>query len=281
MRIHAAIARFLFGIAAFGTPSAALPAGIDLLLATTTSVQDSGLLDALLPPFLDETGIRVRVIAVGSGAALRMGAEGQVDALLTHAPAGERELVAAGALASRTPFMKNYFVIAGPESDPAKVEKASSAVDAIRRLAEADAVWVSRDDDSGTHRRERALLSAAHLDADTGWPGFVRTGSGMGLSLQVAGERQAYVLSDLGTFLTFRERIDLESHFDRPDPMLRNEYSYSRVDAARFAKTKDHEARRFEEYLLRAETLDFIREFGRERFGQPLFVPLDKDREAP
>ena len=155
----------------------------ELLLATTTSVRDSGLLDELLPDFQAETGIRVLVVAVGSGAALRMGAEGNVDALLTHAPDGEMELLEAGQAVSRIPFMQNHFLIAGPIDDPVEVASAKSAVGAIRRLAAAEASWVSRDDDSGTHRRENALLSAAGVDPGEGWPGFIRTGSGMGLGL--------------------------------------------------------------------------------------------------
>ena len=253
----------------------------ELLLATTTSVQDSGLLDALLPEFLEETGIRVRVIAVGSGAALRMGAEGQVDALLTHAPGGEQELLTGGALAARTPFMENTFVIAGPPDDPADVAGAASAIDAMHRLAAVEAFWVSRDDDSGTHRRERALLSAAGLDPEAGWQGFARTGSGMGLSLQVAGERRAYILSDLGTFLAFRERSGLVAHFARPDEILRNVYSYSRVSSDRFPKVRDREARELERYLLRPTTLARIGRFARERYGQALFVPIDIGSGAP
>ena len=267
--------------ALLGTALSAVGSARELLLATTTSVQDSGLLDVLLPRFSEETGIRVRVVAVGSGAALRMGAAGQVDALLTHAPSGEQALVTSGALGSRTPFMENTFVIAGPPDDPADVAGAASAVDAARRLAAADSAWVSRDDDSGTHRRERALLSGAGLDPEVGWSGFVRTGSGMGLALQVAGERQAYILSDLGTFLAFRERTGLVALFSRADDVLRNVYSYSRVSSDRFPKVRDREARELERYLLRPATLQRIGVFGAERFGRPLFVPLDFGSEAP
>ncbi len=194
-----------------------------LLLATTTSVRDSGLLEALLPDFTGETGVRVRVVAVGSGAALRMGAEGNADVLLTHAPPGEEELVASGAVVARTPFMENHFVIAGPEQDPAGVRAASGPSDAYRRLAESSAPYVSRGDDSGTHRREQALMREAGLDPAGGWPGFRRTGSGMGLTLQVAGEKRAYVLSDIGTFLAFRDRTGLVA-LSKPDPELRNVY---------------------------------------------------------
>ena len=144
---------------------ASAPAGEGaLLLATTTSVRDSGLLDELLPLFRERTGIRVKTIAVGTGAALRMGSEGNVDALLTHAPEAERELVASGVLVSRQPFMENHFVIIGPPEDPAAVRAAPSAAEGFCRIASAGATYVSRGDDSGTHKRERALLGAAGLD---------------------------------------------------------------------------------------------------------------------
>lgn len=256
---------------------AAVPGGGEpggsLLLATTTSVRDSGLLDDLLPGFSESTGIRVRVVAVGSGAALRMGAEGNADALLTHAPAGEKELLESGAVESRTPFMENYFVIAGPEQDPADVRAAGSPAEAYRRLAAASAAYVSRADDSGTHRRERALLKEAGLDPEAGWPGFARTGSGMGLTLQVAGEKRAYVLSDLGTFLAFRERVDLSS-LSVAAPSLRNVYSILRVSSQRLPRANAEAASKLEAYLLERPTQERLAEFGRERFGRSLFTPL-------
>ena len=253
----------------------------ELLLATTTSVRDSGLLDELLPDFQSETGIRVRVAAVGSGAALRMAAAGNVDALLTHAPSGEEELLAAGLVASRIPFMENHFVIAGPPADPLEIARAESAVDAVRRLAAGQASWVSRDDDSGTHRREQALLTAAGIDPAQGWPGFIRTGSAMGLALQVAGEKRAYILSDLGTFLAFRQRTELVALFSRADESLRNVYSYLRVDPQRFERVHAEEAKALEAFLLRPETLARIGSFGRERFGRSLFRPIGHGPHEP
>jgi tungstate transport system substrate-binding protein len=248
--------------------------GEQILLATTTSVQDSGLLDTLLPVFLERTGIRVRVVAVGSGAALRMGADGNADVLVTHAPEGEESLVASGAALARRPFMENYFVIAGPSEDPANVRGAASAADAYRRIAASGAAYVSRGDDSGTHRREQALLREAGLGAEGGWPGFASSGGGMGLTLQVAGERRAYTLSDLGTFLAFAQRVDLAA-LSKPSPDLRNVYSVLRVDPERFAGRINAEgAQRFEAFLLDPDTQRRIGAFGRERYGRPLFRPL-------
>lgn len=250
------------------------PRGEQILLATTTSVQDSGLLDTLVPVFLERTGIRVRVVAVGSGAALRMGADGNADVLLTHAPDGEEALVATGAALARKPFMENHFVIAGPEEDPANVRGAASAAEAYRRIAANRAAYVSRGDDSGTHRREQALLRDAGVDAVGSWPGFASTGTGMAGTLQVAGERRAYVLSDLGTFLAFAERVDLVG-LSKPSPDLRNVYAVLRVNPERFPDRVNAEgARHFEAFLLDPDTQRRIGAFGRERHGRPLFRPL-------
>jgi len=245
----------------------------DLLLVTTTSLRDSGLLSALLPVFQEKTGIRPQVIAVGSGAALRMGRDGNADVLLTHAPDGEEALVASGAAASRTPVMENYFVIAGPPEDPIGVRAASSPADAIRRIADASARFVSRGDDSGTHRREVALFKEAGLDPAGDWPGFVRSGASMGQTLQIAGERRSYVLSDIGTFLAFQQRIELES-LSQPAPSLRNVYSVVRIDPDRLDPVRAKRAAQFEAFMLDAETQRQIADFGRERFGRSLFRPL-------
>jgi len=267
----------------FSLSSSAEAADSELLVATTTSVQDSGLLDALVPLFKERTGIHVRPVAVGSGAALRMGAEGNVDVLITHDPKGEEEVLASGAIISRHPFMENYFVIAGPAEDPARVAGAPSAAEAFRRMAKAKAPYVSRGDDSGTHRREAALLEEAGLDPKGRWEGLERTGASMGLTLQVAGERRAYVLYDIGTFLAFQKRIDLVV-LSRPEPALRNVYSVLRVNPERFpGRIHEESARALEAFLLGQEAQKIIAEFGKERFGKSLFLPLliDAHPEAP
>ena len=246
----------------------------ELLVATTTSVQDSGLLDVLLPLFKERTGIHVRPIAVGSGVALRMGAEGNVDLLITHDPKGEEGILASGAVVARHPFMENYFVIAGPADDPAMVAGAPSAAEAFGRMAKEKAPYVSRGDDSGTHRREAALLEQAGLDPKGRWEGLEKTGASMGLTLQVAGERRAYVLSDIGTYLAFQKRIDLVV-LSRPEPALRNVYSLLRVNPERFpGRIHEESARALEAFLLGQEAQKIISEFGKERFGKSLFLPL-------
>jgi tungstate transport system substrate-binding protein len=245
-----------------------------LILATTTSVRDSGLLDTFLPDFTRQTGIEVRVIAVGTGAALRMGREGNADVLLTHAPGAEQELVDEGIVTRRTPFMQNFFVIVGPAEDPADVAGATSPVDVLRRIAASQSNWVSRSDDSGTHKREKSLFESADIPANASWKGFDRTGSGMGLSLQVAGEHRAYILSDIGTFLAFEKRIDLVI-LSRPDESLRNVYSILQLDSTRFDRPiASDAANSLERFLMGTETQMLISHYGQKRFGRPLFTPL-------
>jgi len=242
----------------------------DLILATTTSVRDTGLLDVLLPRFEAQSGVKVKALAVGSGAALRMGADGNADVLLTHAPEGEEALLREGKVSSRQPFMENFFVLGGPPEDPAGVGEAETAVEAMRRIAGAPAPYASRGDDSGTHQREQALLRQAGLDPAGGWAGFVRTGSGMGQTLLVAGEKRAYVLSDAATFLAFQERSGLVP-LSRREPSLRNVYSVLVVKPA---------GRAFAEFLQAEATQREIAEFGRETHGAPLFTPLLLPGEA-
>jgi len=258
-------------------PTLAVASGRSLILATTTSVRDSGLLEVLLPDFTKQSGIEVRVIAVGTGAALRMGREGNADVLLTHAPSAEQVLIDDGVVTRRTPFMQNHFVIAGPPDDPADVAGAASPVDAIRRIARSRSNWVSRADDSGTHKRETSLFEAAGVAVDDAWKGLDRTGSGMGLSLQVAGERRAYILSDIGTFLALQKRIDLVV-LSKPADSLRNVYSILQLDSTRFERPiASDAAKTLEAFLISDETQDQIARYGQKRFGRPLFMPLHPD----
>lgn len=265
----------LAGVALHAAGLAAAQAPPRLVVATTTSVRDAGLLAALLPAFEAESGRRVELIAVGSGAALRLGARGEADAVVSHAPEEEARLVAAGALVDRRPFAVGWFVLVGPADDPAGVASATSAVDALGRIAAASAPWVSRGDESGTHRREQALLRAAGRDPAARWPGFARTGAGMGPTLLVAGERRAYALADRATFEAFRERTGLVALFAAPDPALRNEYAVLRPASGGHPRRRgDPEgARRFAEFLLAPETAARIAAFGRDAGGAPLFAP--------
>ncbi len=245
-----------------------------LLLATTTSVQESGLLDALLPEFTRTEGFVVRVIAVGSGAAIEMARKGDVDVVLAHSPAAEEALVRDDIAARRTPLMENYFVLAGPPEDPAEVAQAESPEAAMGRIFARKAAFVSRADRSGTHVKEQSLFEAAGVDPAARWPGRVETGSGMGGSLLVAGEKRAYILSDIGTFLAFRDRIGLVV-LSKPAPSLRNVYSILPLDPSRFERPLESEgAAALERYLASPAVQRRIRDFGRDRFGESLFSPL-------
>ena len=244
-----------------------------VLLATTTSVQDSGLLDVLLPVFREQTGIRVQAVAVGTGAALRMGTEGNADLLLTHAPEAEKTLLREGVVSERVEIMENYFVLAGPSDDPAGVAQASGVKEALRAIRDQEQPFVSRGDDSGTHKREKALFRDAGIDPDLRWPGLTRTGSGMGISLQVAGQREAYILSDMGTFLAFQARTGLVA-LSRREPALRNVYAVLIVNPERFSGVRVKEARKLASFLQGAAAREVMGQFGTERFGRPLFEPL-------
>ena len=272
------IASVVLAFAVAGSLPAASAEKRTLLIATTTSLQESGLLDALLPGFADQSGYAVRVVAVGSGAALEMGRKGDADVVLAHSPAAEEALLKEGAVRTRTPIMENYFVIVGPKEDPAGVGKAKSPEDGFARLYRLRPPFVSRADESGTHAKEKALFTAAGADPASRWPGYVQTGSGMGQSLQVAGEKRAYILSDIATFLAFKDRIGLVVLSKRAES-LRNVYSILQLDPTRFERPIEIEgAKALEQYLLSPEVQARIRNFGVDRYGEPVFVPLGLGR---
>ena len=271
----ARLAPLLLPLVLLPQAAAAQPSSRSVLLATTTSVRDSGLLDVLLPLFRQRTGISVQAVAVGTGAALRMGAEGNADLLLTHAPEAEKALVRQGAVSSRVEIMENYFVLAGPAQDPARAAEAASATEALRRIRAMELPFVSRGDDSGTHKREMDLFRQVGIDPEARWSGLTRTGSGMGISLQVAGQREAYILSDMGTFLAFRERTGLVA-LSRREPALRNVYAVLSVNPTRFPRVRAEEARQLLAFFQSAAAREVIRDFGTSKFGRPLFEPLDR-----
>ena len=241
----------------------------DMVLATTTSTQDSGLLDSLLPVFRAERGIEVKVIAVGSGAALAMAGTGDADAVLVHAPEAERPYIERGDLVEGRRIMHNDFLLAGPKQDPAGVRGADLAT-AMRRIA-AGAPFISRGDGSGTEKKELELWSAAGVDPAT--LGLrEETGQGMGATLLVASERRGYTLTDRGTYLALRERLDLVPLVEG-DPKLLNVYHAYVVNPARHAKVRPAAARALVEFLASKRVQAMIGAFGTARFGQPLFFP--------
>ncbi len=215
-------------------------------LATTTSTRDSGLLDAILPLAERDTGVKVEVLAVGSGQALRIGRDGDADLLMTHDPEGEEEFVRSGAGVDRRPLMFNDFVIAGPAADPAKAKGLGDAKEALRRVAGSGAAFLSRGDDSGTHRKELRLWKAAGMDTGAAW--YRETGQGMGATLSMAAEIGAYALTDRSTHAAHAAAARLPVLVEG-DPALRNPYSVLLVNPARHPHVKAEEARRVEDWL--------------------------------
>ncbi len=252
--------------------SAACGGGSDrIVLATTTSTEDSGLLGVLAPAFEEaHPPYTVEVVAVGTGAALELGRRGDADLVMVHHPEGEARFVAEGHGTTRCVLMRNDFVIAGPPDDPAELRSATSTEDALRRIVDSGVEWVSRGDDSGTHRRERALWDLA----GTRPPGtaYVEVGQGMGSTLMLTSERRSYTLSDRSTFLFMRDALDLEILYER-EPPLENSYAVVPVvDASNPAG-----ARRLAEWLVTDEAQDLIEAYGTDRFGMPLFQALRPD----
>lgn len=251
----------------FGT-WAAEPANRIIVLATGHTLRDSGLLDILIPVFEKKTGYVVRPIAIGTGQALAMGKRGDADILLTHDPEAEAPLVKEGYLINRRQFMHNDFIIVGPAQDPARVARTKSAATAFRQIAEAKVTFVSRGDDSGTHKREQVLWKAAGLSPTRIW--YVEAGQGMGATLGIASQKQAYTLTDRATFLNLQKSLGLEILLEG-DPGLLNFYSVMEVNPAKHPKANHAGARAFSNFLISDETRALIRGFGKERFGQPLY----------
>jgi tungstate transport system substrate-binding protein len=212
---------------------------------------------------------------VGSGQALSLGRRGDADVLLTHAQDGERALVADGYAREALPVMYNEFLLVGPEADPAGLGVATDVLDAMRRIREHNAVFVSRGDDSGTHRRELSLWNEAGVDPD--FSAYHSAGAGMANALRVASELQGYVLTDIGTWLAHRKRLELREAV-RGDALLANPYSVLVISSDRNPGVREDGARRFADFLLRDETQSAIRTFGTDRFGQPLFHTYEEAR---
>jgi tungstate transport system substrate-binding protein len=261
-----------FGGACGGDSAQSEPGGA-LILATTTSTRDSGLLDELLPAFEAESDCTVKPLAVGSGEAIALGRRGDADVLLAHSPAAERAFMRDGHGTSRRPVMRNDFVIVGPPGDPADVATAPSVRAALRRIVAADATFASRGDDSGTHVKERALWQSAGIDP--GWPGYLTTGQGMGPTLQIASQKGAYTLTDRGTFLA-TEALDSEVlHEDGRG--LANPYH---VITVRHPQANAGCAHSFADWITSPRVKRAIDAFGVERYGEPLFVPTSGEGEG-
>ena len=245
--------------------------GEEVILATTTSTYDSGLLDALVPDFEDQTDYEVKIIAVGTGQALAMGERGDADVLLVHAPSSELELVESGAAINRQLVMHNDFIIIGPEGDPADIEGTTSAADAFATIHESEATFISRGDDSGTHKREKEIWEDAGLDPE-GQSWYKQSGQGMGATLQIANQKDSYTLSDRGTYLALSENLELVVLVEG-DPVLFNVYHVMQVNPDKFDKVNGLGGAAFVDFMISDATQAVIKDFGVDKFGRPLFIP--------
>lgn len=249
----------------------------EIILATTTSTQDSGLLDVLVPVFQDKTGITVKTVAVGSGEALKMGEEGNADVLLVHSPAAEMTFMENGYGSSRTLVMHNDFIIVGPEADPAGIKGTVSAVEVMKMIANTAAPFISRGDDSGTHKMELGLWKKAELTPAGDW--YQESGQGMGATLRIASEKAAYTITDRATYLANKDTLALAVLVEG-DAALLNIYHVITVDAERWPKVNVAGGKAFADFLVSAEGQELIAGFGTEKFGQPLFTPDAGKNEA-
>jgi tungstate transport system substrate-binding protein len=267
---------FLFFLTIACAPAAPeAPANPNIILATTTSMQDSGLLDVLVPIFEAESGYTVQTVAVGTGAALKMAEEGNADVLLVHAPSSEVALMEAGWGRDRFLVMHNDFVIVGPADDPAGIKGTATAVEAFQKLFASGGTFISRGDDSGTHKMEQTLWGDAGNDpAGAEW--YIESGQGMGTALTIASEKTAYTLTDRATYLANKGNLSLEILVEGAAALL-NVYHVITVNPEKWDKANYDGALAFANFMIAEETQDIIGQFGVDRFGQPLFFP-DADK---
>ncbi len=264
---------FVVGLLLLGCTAApiatASPARSDLLLATTTSTQDSGLLDVLIPDFEKKTGFKVKTSAVGTGAALAIGARGDADVLLVHAPSLEADFMKQGSGDRRLFVMHNDFIVVGPPSDPAKI-KGRPVLDALKVLAATQTAFISRGDNSGTDVLEKSLWKQAGVIPAKPW--YVEAATGMGQTLQIASEKNAYTITDRATYLSQKSHLQLDI-VNGGDPPLLNYYHVITVSQTKFPKVNGAGANAFADYLVHPETQKLIASFGLDKFGQQLFFP--------
>lgn len=243
----------------------------NIILATTTSTQDSGLLDVLIPVFQKKTGYFIKTIAVGSGQAMAIGEKGEADVLLVHSPEAEKKFVENGSGVNRKIIMHNDFIIVGPSEDPAKLKGSKSSSKAFQNIASKKALFISRGDKSGTHAKEQKIWKAAKIDPEKEkW--YQQTGLGMGQTLSVASEKKAYTLADRGTYLSLKKSLALEILVEG-DAGLKNIYHVIEVNPDKWNKVNKDGAKAFSDFLVSKEAQDIIKSFGIEKFGGALFFP--------
>ena len=255
----------------------ALAQSTTVILSTTTSTQDSGLLDTLVPMFEKKTGLTVKAISVGTGQALALAARGEADVALVHAPSLERKYVEEGKMLNRRLVMYNDFVLIGPEDDPAKIKGLPKAVEALKRIAETPSRFVSRGDKSGTHLLELGLWKQAGIEPKGAW--YIESGQGMGQTLGIANDRRAYAITDRGTWLAFQKRLSLPILVEKDRPLL-NIYSVMEINPANGPRVNVAGGKAFADFMVAPETQAVIKTFGVDKYGQPLFVPIAAQIEA-
>jgi tungstate transport system substrate-binding protein len=258
-------------LAALVASSPAEAAQKNLILATTTSTQDTGLLDVLIPIFEKKTGYFVKTIAVGSGQAMAMGSKGEADVLLVHSSAAEKKFMAEGNGVSRKLVMHNDFIIVGPPADPAGIKGMKSAAEALKQIAARGSVFTSRGDNSGTHAKEKDLWKAAGLNPE-GQKYYQQTGLGMGQTLSVAAEKKTYTLTDRGTYLALKKNLGMDILVEG-DNILLNVYHVIDVNPAKFPKVNAPAGKAFADFMVSKEVQAIITTFGVDKYGSPLFFP--------
>ena len=254
------------------------PTNPELILATTTSTQDSGLLDVLVPMFESKTGYNVKTIAVGTGAALAMGERGEADVLLVHAPDSEVKFMEAGHGVSRKLIMHNDFILVGPSADPAGIKGMTSATDALKKIADGKAIFISRGDDSGTNKLEIKLWKTAGIDP-SGQSWYQSSGQGMGATLTITSEKEAYTMTDRATYLATQKNLSLDILVEG-DPILLNIYHVMQVNPNKSDKINAEGAKAFADFMVAPETQEVIKKFGVDKYGQPLFFPDAGKKES-
>jgi len=247
-----------------------------VILSTTTSTQDSGLLDVLVPLFEKKTGYNLKTVSVGTGQALELSAKGEADVTLVHAPSLEKKYVADGKLLNRRLVMYNDFIIIGPTSDPAKVKSTKSSIQAMKLISGSQGRFVSRGDNSGTHNLEKSLWKQAGIEPKGAW--YIESGQGMGATLGIANDRSAYTITDRATYLAYQKRLALAILLEGDKPLL-NIYSVMEVNPANGPRTNQVGGKAFADFMVAPETQAVIKSFGLEKYGQPLFVPVAGKRE--
>jgi tungstate transport system substrate-binding protein len=258
-------------LAALVAGSPAEAAQKNLILATTTSTQDTGLLDVLIPIFEKKAGYFVKTIAVGSGQAMAMGSKGEADVLLVHSPAAEKKFMAEGNGVSRKLVMHNDFIIVGPPADPAGIKGMKSAAEALKQIAAKGAVFTSRGDNSGTHAKEKDLWKASGLNPE-GQKYYQQTGLGMGQTLNVSAEKKTYTLTDRGTYLALKKNLGLDILVEG-DAILLNVYHVIDVNPAKFPKVNAPAGKAFADFMVSKEAQAIFTTFGVDKYGSPLFFP--------